>query len=105
MSGSVVDKSTTVRDALDVEREEGRGWVERGFMLACRNGDREMVSLLLEDSRIDVHKRHRSGWTGFMHAYWNGNRDIVSVLSECKRVDCVCGDEMPLMRLAEYIYI
>ena len=95
----LADSNFDPNELTDSERSQWGRIMTTGFIEASYNGHTEVVSLLLQDSRIDVHKRHRSGWTGFMHAYWNGNRDIVSVLSECKRVDCVCGWKERLDRL------
>ena len=51
-----------------------------GFYEACRNGHTEIVTLLLQDSRIEVNKENNHGFTGFMYASYNGHREIVTSL-------------------------
>ena len=70
---------------------ESDGYSERimssGFIEACYNGHTEIVTLLLEDSRIDVNKGDNDGTTGFIYACSNGQREIVSLLLEDSRID------------------
>ena len=58
-----------------------------GFIQACYRGHTEIVSLLLQDSRIDVNKGDNDGWTGFMYACCKGHTETVRLLLEDSRID------------------
>ena len=55
-----------------------------GFMLACSNGNKDVVQLLLNHSnpRIDVNAKANNGWTAFIIACRDGHKDIVKLLLE-----------------------
>ena len=50
------------------------------------------MRLLLQDSRIDVNKGDRHGWTGLMYACCYGHGDIVSLLLQASRTDVNKGN-------------
>ena len=67
----------------------GQSWPrnQTGFLKACETGATETVSLLLNDSRIDVNEGDDSGKTGFILACEYGHTQIVSLLLQNSRVD------------------
>ena len=54
-------------------------------MLACLNGHKDVVQLLLNnsESNIDFNAKHNSGMTAFNIACKNGHKDVVKLLVEC----------------------
>ena len=72
----------------------GHNIISTGFIEACYDGQRDIVSLLLQDSRIDVNKGDKYEKTGFMHACSNGHREIVRLLLQDSRVDVSKGDSL-----------
>ena len=56
-------------------------------MIACQNGHKEVVSLLLADSRIEVNKPTNRGFTPFYVACQNGRKEVVSLLLADMRID------------------
>ena len=54
--------------------------ISTGFIEACWKGHTEIVSLLLQESRVDVNKGDKNGKTGFMYACWMGHTEVVRLL-------------------------
>ena len=55
------------------------------FTLACQNGQREIVNLMITSSKkygIDLNAGDSGGWTGLFHACWRGNTKIVKLIVE-----------------------
>ena len=63
-------------------QKDRSGWT--AFMLACNNGQREVVELLLDHSKrtIDFNAKSDFGWTAIMLACRYGRKDVVKLLLE-----------------------
>ena len=57
------------------------------FMAACRLGRKNIVNILINRRKIDLHAKDKSGRTGFMLAFSNGHKDIVQLLLECSEAE------------------
>ena len=67
-------------------------------MIACENGHKDVVQLLLDNSErnIDFNARNNGGWTAFIIACTNGHKDVVKLLvlhSKTKEIDISTGYE------------
>ena len=49
-------------------------------MMACMNGNKDIVQLLLSYPNIDLNTTSNNGRTAFMYACINGNKDVVHLL-------------------------
>ena len=59
--------------------KDTNGWT--AFMLACREGQKDVVQLLLNHSEIiDLNARNNFGMTAFMEACLIGHKDVVKLL-------------------------
>ena len=57
---------------------------QTALMLACHNGHKDVVQLLLNCSDKDIENtRDNVGWTAFMWACFYGKKDIVQSLLNC----------------------
>ena len=50
------------------------------FLNACRNGQKNIVKILLDGGRIDLNRRDGEGNTALHYACRQGFRDIISML-------------------------
>jgi len=57
------------------------------FFIACANDQKEVVSLLLDDTRIDFNKSNKNGATPFNSACSYGHPEVVSLLLADLRID------------------
>jgi len=57
------------------------------FFIACANDQKEVVSLLLTDTRIDFNKSNKNGATPFNSACSYGHPEVVSLLLADLRID------------------
>ena len=68
------------------------------FTLACKNGHKDVVKLLVDHSgiyAIDLHAADNRGWTGFTWACVKGHIDVVKILldhSDSKHIDLHAKD-------------
>ena len=59
--------------------KDKNGWT--AFMWACRNGHKDVVKLLLDNSeRIDLNARTNNGKTAFMWACYKGHKDVIQLI-------------------------
>ena len=74
-------------EILSLLLNDSRIDVTERFIYACKTGNTGIVSLLLTDSRIHVNNEDNDGKTGLMYACWNGHTEIVRLLSNDSRID------------------
>ena len=57
------------------------------FMLACIEGNKDVVKMLLDHSegKIDFNERTDFRWTAFMMACSNRHKDVVQLLLKCAK--------------------
>ena len=76
--GDVETVQTLAKGNCDVNHVNNDG--TNGFMLACSNGHKDIVELLVTKSNCDVNHVNKNGWNGFMYACQNDHKDIVELL-------------------------
>ena len=66
----------------DIEVNARTNLGNTAFMLACQNGHKEVVKLLLDnlDRNIDLNARTNHGTTAFIWACQEGHKDVVQLL-------------------------
>ena len=70
-----------------IEVDKGNKGDASPFNIACQEGHKEVVSLLLADSRTDPGKPAHDGATPFFKACQEGHKEVVSLLLPDPRVD------------------
>ena len=69
------------QEEIGLNVKDNFGWTP--FMWACKNGHKDVVKLLLDNSeRIDLNARNNFGTTAYMQAWYNGHKDVVKLLLE-----------------------
>jgi ankyrin repeat protein len=58
-----------------------------GLRLAGKDGDRNVVALLLQAGKIDINGKDNHGWTALMQAAYDGDKDTVEVLLRVGKAD------------------
>ena len=72
------------------------------FMIACRNGQRDVVQFLLNNPRsgqIDLNAKDWKGWTAVYHACYAGQTDILRLL-----LDHPCSNQIDFTLSREFGY-
>jgi len=70
---------------VDVNKPQKEGCTP--FYVACQQGHKEVVSLLMADLRIDVNKPADGGFTPFYIACQQGHKEVMSLLLADMRID------------------
>ena len=70
---------------IDLNKPKNDG--ATAFFMACQDGHKEVVSLLLADPRIDPNKPKNTGVTPFSIACENGHKEVVSLLLADPKID------------------
>ena len=70
---------------IDLNARSDQGFT--ALMLACSYGHKDVVQLLLDNSKmnIDLNARNDAGCTAFTYAWRNDDKDIVKLLTHAKK--------------------
>jgi len=83
---SEVRKLLNSVEYVDVNYQDPLDKAQTPLIVACRNGFVNVVKLLLNDKRVNVHKIQRGGVTAFYIACQNGHLEIVKLLLNHKLI-------------------
>ena len=81
----LLENYNTEESGLNVKSEYG----ETSFMMACKNGHKDVVKLLIDYSKVTIDLNERSnsgwtsGWTALMYACSGGHKSVVKILLDC----------------------
>ncbi|KAG0137654.1 putative ankyrin repeat protein (4ank) [Tuber indicum] len=70
---------------IDPETRDNNG--ETPFSVACRYNRLDVVKLLLDDPRVNINSRDRTGRTGLSHAAGQGHVGVVTLLLTREAMD------------------
>ena len=57
------------------------------LMMACKNGHKDVVQFLLNQSAIEANAIALGGWTAFIWACGGGNKDVVKLFLDRKDIE------------------